>query len=251
MIKIKKAILEFLINLVGKERIIFYLNTNSIKEKKEFYGQEGEDVIINRIMSNTDGFFVDVGAYHPVHFSTTKYFYDKGWKGMNIEPNPKALPVFEKHRPKDINLNLGVSLQNASLTYYTFAEPAYNTFSENQALERERAGISVKEEIAVETKTLEKIFDDHLPENQTISFLTIDAMGFDLNVIKSNNWNKYRPEIVIIHNDGGALSRIDIESVQRSEIYSIMKASNYYFFAKTLYSAFYIEQSFYQKRFNN
>jgi|SRR3954471_17403527 len=250
--KIKKRLINFIIKCIGKNRLVFYLDNNYYtKSEREFYAQEGEDVIINRIINaSTGGFYVDVGAYHPINFSTTKYFYDRGWRGINIEPNPSVVAAFEKIRPTDKNLNLGVSSQQSALTYYIFEEPAYNTFSEDQALERKKAGIFVKKELLVETKTLENIFDEYLPENQKISFLTVDAMGFDLKVIKSNNWQKYRPQIVIIHNDGGELSKIDIEAVQKSEIYSIMKANNYYFFAKTVYSAFYIEHDFYQNRFN-
>jgi len=254
MKKIKQYLMKILFKIIGEERIIFHLGDayKHNSDIKEFYGQEGEDIILNRILNQyTNGFYIDVGAYHPSRYSRTKHFYDKGWKGINIDPNPEAIVLFKNVRKNDINLNCGIADEKASLTYYTFEEPAYNTFSGEQASGREKIGIFIKNKISIETTTLESVMDQYLTKGQKINFLTISAMGFDLKVIKSNNWDKYRPDIVVVHNDGGSLSKIEIESVQQSEIYLTMQKNNYHFFAKTMYSAFYIERSFYRERFKN
>ena len=60
------------------------------------YSQEGEDMILRRFLAGQkDGFYVDVGAHHPVRFSNTYYFYKQGWAGINIEPNPDSLAAFK------------------------------------------------------------------------------------------------------------------------------------------------------------
>ena len=93
------------------------------------YSQEGEDMILRRIFEGQEnGFYIDVGAHHPRRFSNTYYFYKQGWRGINIEPNPDALKAFNSDRPKDINLQLGVSDAASILKYYYFDEPALNTF---------------------------------------------------------------------------------------------------------------------------
>jgi FkbM family methyltransferase len=69
------------------------------------YAQEGEDVLLDRLLAKqTDGFYVDVGAHHPKRFSNTHYFYMRGWSGINIEPNPVVVGSFRQMRRRDINL---------------------------------------------------------------------------------------------------------------------------------------------------
>src|SRR3989344_293995 len=68
------------------------------------YSQQGEDLIIDKLLvGKKKGFYVDVGAHDPVRFSNTKRFYDKGWSGINIDPNPWLIKKFQKQRDRDIN----------------------------------------------------------------------------------------------------------------------------------------------------
>ena len=74
------------------------------------YSQEGEDMVLERIFAGKKGgFYVDVGAHHPRRFSNTYFFYRKGWKGINIEPNPEAIHAFQSDRKRDTNLQCGIS----------------------------------------------------------------------------------------------------------------------------------------------
>ncbi len=93
------------------------------------YSQEGEDMILQRILGDKKhGFYVDVGAHHPRRFSNTYLFYRRGWSGINIEPNPEAMNAFQVDRERDINLQFGIAEHAENLTYYFFDEPALNTF---------------------------------------------------------------------------------------------------------------------------
>ena len=63
------------------------------------YSQEGEDMVLSRIFSDKNkGFYVDVGAHHPIRFSNTYKFYKLGWHGINIEPNPDSFNLFTMYR---------------------------------------------------------------------------------------------------------------------------------------------------------
>ena len=74
------------------------------------YAQNREDVYINWLLSGKNkGFYVDVGANDPVHDSVTKFFYDRGWSGINIEPINEHYKNLTKERPRDINLQIGVA----------------------------------------------------------------------------------------------------------------------------------------------
>ena len=164
------------------------------------WSQEGEDMVMRRIFEGkTKGFYIDVGAHHPKRFSNTYYFYRLGWSGINIDAMPGAMQLFEKWRPRDINLEMGVGLASGTLDYYVFNEPALNGFSAKLSRERNEASNSyyVKEVIKVEVSPLERILDNYLQEKE-IDFLSVDVEGLDLEVLKSNDWLRYRPRFVLV-----------------------------------------------------
>ena len=51
------------------------------------YAQNFEDVILWRALHDvTPGFYIDIGANSPTIDSVTKAFYERGWRGINVEP---------------------------------------------------------------------------------------------------------------------------------------------------------------------
>lgn len=202
------------------------------------YSQEGEDVILRRIFSNqTSGFYIDVGAHHPRRLSNTYYFYKLGWSGINIEPNPDAISIFQKERPKDLNLQLGVAAEADKLKYYHFNDPALNTFDFKLSKRRLKTSpflITKIEEINVEK--LENILDKYLPKKKVIDFLSIDVEGFDLEVLQSNNWVKYRPKYVLVEE-----LNFRFREINKSQINIFMKNKNYELFAKTYNTLFFLD----------
>jgi len=95
------------------------------------WSQEGEDLILSRYFENlkANGFYVDVGAHHHLRFSNTYKFYKQGWYGINIDAMPGSMDLFNRLRPRDINLEKSVSDSKQIMTYYAFNEPALNGFS--------------------------------------------------------------------------------------------------------------------------
>src|SRR5713101_373530 len=70
------------------------------------YAQNFEDVMLHRALADVEhGFYVDVGAGDPVIDSVTKAFYDRGWHGINIEPDRGYFAKLKAPRPRDVNLN--------------------------------------------------------------------------------------------------------------------------------------------------
>lgn len=163
------------------------------------YSQNGEDLILNRFLDNKkEGFFVDVGAHHPIRFSNTFLFYKKGWSGINIDAMPGSMAAFNKIRPKDINVEKGIALKNDKLTFYQFNESALNTFSKEEAFSKNKDDYKIIQRNLIEVDTLENILDKYMPINTKIDFLNIDAEGKDEEVLISNNWVKYKPSYILI-----------------------------------------------------
>ena len=214
------------------------------------YAQEGEDILLKRIFEyrniNNGGFYVDVGAHHPQRFSNTYFFYKRGWKGINIDATPFSMKLFNELRERDINLEFAVSDKQETLTYYMFNEPALNSFDKELSLKRNLLEhYSILETKNINTITLENILDKYLPKNQDIDFLSIDVEGFDFQVLKSNNWEKYKPKVVLIE-----ILAKDIENMLNSEVYIYMKKLNYIYYAKSVHTHFFIKEDFFNFRFS-
>lgn len=198
--------LKTLIPNSGKDfvrRQIMMLNTKIFNSNNITFSQTGEDVILrNYFKGKENGFYVDIGAFHPVIVSNTNFFYTyKNWRGLNVDACPGSMELFKKLRPRDINLEIAVSENDDFQTYYFIDKTStMNTFSKNFLIENNLLN-KVTKEIKIKTQTLENLLENNLPKSTQIDFLTLDAEGYDLNILKSNNWNKYRPEIIIVETD--------------------------------------------------
>lgn len=200
------------------------------------YGQEGEDLILNEFLGDIEtGFFVDIGAYNPILFSNTYLFYLKGWRGINIDARPGSMVEFNQIRPEDSNLEIAIGEEEKTLTYYMFDEPALNGFSKSISEERNsNTPFQIIKTIQLPVKRLETILDQYMPNNTNISFMSIDVEGLDLEVLKSNNWDKYRPEMILAETSVIA-DGIDF----KSPIHNFLESKGYYFVAKTYRTSFY------------
>jgi FkbM family methyltransferase len=203
------------------------------------WSQEGEDQILRRIFERQrDGFYVDIGAHHPKRFSNTYLFYKRGWRGINIDAMPGSMRVFKKTRPRDINLEIGIGEQHGKLDYFVFNEPALNGFSKDLSDERNKAGSAYRIEsvIKVDVRPLQQVLDNYLPEGQAIDFMSIDVEGLDFQVLKSNDWKKYRPTYVLVEILGSSLHKID-----QSDIGQFMREAGYVLYAKCRNTVFFKE----------
>lgn len=161
------------------------------------YSQHGEDLGIDRLLNfPTHGFYVDVGANDPDRFSNTRRFYDRGWCGINIEPDPVLYQRLVSRRPRDTNLNIGVSRSVSTLDFYHLFPNTLSTFSKPFAEEYQRLGYKLEYVSQVQTKPLSQVFWEH--SVSMIDFISIDTEGFDLQVLQSNDWDRYRPRALIV-----------------------------------------------------
>jgi FkbM family methyltransferase len=198
------------------------------------YSQEGEDLILRKVFGRrNNGFYIDIGAHHPKRFSNTYFFYKKGWNGINIEARPGSKTLFDKIRPSDINLEFAISSEPKELMYYMFNEPALNGFS-TQSVEnlKDHKEYKIIKEIKLSTQRLDTVLARHLTPTQNIDFMSIDVEGLDFDVLISNNWNLFRPSIILIEDPN-----YDFKS--GSEISTFLESYKYKLFAKTFNTSFY------------
>jgi FkbM family methyltransferase len=169
----------------------------ALYQKRISFAQNQEDILLDRVLNKPDGFYVDIGANDPEFHSVTKLMYDKGWSGINVEPNPVLHRRLCDQRPRDVNLNAGVSNADGTLTFYdvkaihgwsTF-EPA---FAENY---RKNHGLEVVER-PIPVRTLAAIFDEHV--DREVDFLKIDVEGFERQALEGADFDRWRPRIVLL-----------------------------------------------------
>ena len=162
------------------------------------YSQHSEDLILDLILSfKNKGFNVDVGANDPTLNSNTKRFYLKGWTGINVEPGLEPFKKLCEARPLDVNLNVGIAPEKGSMTFYQLSDDTtLSSLNKDTALKMAAIlGLTVSS-VKIPTCSLENVFDDYL-NGRHVDFLSVDAEGFDLNVLMSNNWEKHRPSLII------------------------------------------------------
>lgn len=209
--------------------------------RRKYFGQFGEDAVVQNIfrerawrqaslkgatkIQQHSGFYVDVGAFAPIQHSNTWWFYRRGWKGINIDATPSSMKIFRRVRPRDINLELAVSSHEGEITYYTWGIPnVMNTMSKECAEQVTRQGGQPPVELKIQARTLEHILDEHLPTGQAIDFFSVDVENHNLQVLRSNNWQKYRPHLVVVEADAGCET---FEAVAASELMAFMKSQRY------------------------
>lgn len=207
----------------------------------ESYSQEGEDLVLNRIFSDkTVGFYVDVGAHHPKRFSNTFFFYQRGWRGINIDAMPNSMAIFNQERPFDINLEIAIMGKRGLATYYQFNEPALNGFSEPISLGRDGLrDYKIINRTTILGMPLSDVLDKNMPPNTPIDFLTIDVEGLDFDVLKSNDWDRFRPKVILIE-----ILVSNLDSLLSDPISSYLLDMNYRLYAKTLNTVFFISNEF-------
>jgi FkbM family methyltransferase len=161
------------------------------------YAQNFEDVMLARVFAGRNtGFYVDVGAADPVNLSVTKWFYDLGWSGLNIEPNKQLFDRLTADRPRDINLNCGVG---AIVSEARFFEPdigelsSFDSRVQNAAVNKGMSGSTR----TVAVRPLTDLLNEHCP-NRAIDFLKIDVEGWEAEVLKGLDLKHHRPFVILV-----------------------------------------------------
>jgi FkbM family methyltransferase len=157
------------------------------------YAQNQEDVRLRRLFPDDYlGFYVDVGANDPLENSVTRYFYERGWCGINVEPVPLYFDRLCAERGRDVNLQVGLSDRSGEATLFECAG-GLSSFSRAHVT---RTGEEVLREHKVRLTTLAEVCERHA--RPTIDFVSIDVEGFEAQVLAGADLARWRPRVLVI-----------------------------------------------------
>ncbi|TAN34185.1 FkbM family methyltransferase [Patescibacteria group bacterium] len=163
-------------------------------KNKFSYSQLNEDNVIDWLTGYKEkGTYIDIGAYHPDKISNTKLFYERGWRGINIEPSPIGYKLFCEKRLEDINLNCAVG--EGEVEYFGDE----NESSGATCVKELAAARGITKSRKIKLKPLREIFAEN--NLRTVDFMTIDVENFEEAVLKSNDWSRYQAAVICL--EGG------------------------------------------------
>ena len=169
--------------------------TRLTRHARPHWSQFGEDLGVRHLLGGLeDGFFVDVGCFHPMRYSNTWMLYRRGWRGVNIDLDEIKVAAFDLVRPEDVNLVAAVSAQEGEIEYFR-----QGPFSLNNTLDAEFArstgGFTSS---CVRARTLTALLDETRFAGRPIDFLSVDAEGHDDAVLAGLDFERYRPGLIAV-----------------------------------------------------
>jgi len=190
--------------------------------RQTHYAQFGEDIILDELLNPKirDGFYVDVGCYHPKKHSNTHRLHQRGWSGINIDAEEDKIRLFNLCRPSDHNVVCPVSDVNETVTISRFSSFGLATTIDGKQVAN--ANEKILDERQAETKTLTQIIESSPFSGRQIDVLSIDAEGMDEQILKSVDFDRHEPKVILIEN-----YHRDIDKIIETESYKLLKSKDY------------------------
>ncbi|MBK7560883.1 MAG: FkbM family methyltransferase [Chitinophagaceae bacterium] len=204
------------------------------------YSQSGEDIIIsdlfNRLGINQPS-YLDIGANEPVSLSNTYRLYTRGSQGVCVEPNPVLYKKLIKTRKRDICINSGVAFdENKEAAYFMFPEKLHglNTFSKKEADFWEQTGNEqigkhqVTQVLKIELIDINELMEKYF--SPCPDLVSIDVEGLDFQIIKTINFDNYKPAVFCVETLGFGEENTEIKN---TEFIRYLESQGYFVYADT------------------
>jgi FkbM family methyltransferase len=220
-------------------RRLGYLLANRVRFRRpqKTYAQYGEDLLIASLMRwlrIERPTYLDIGAHHPTYLSNTYLLYKRGSRGVCIEPDPELFVRLARVRRKDKHLNVGIGFDDTRYAdFYVMSARGLNTFSAEEAQSHVAGGHSIERTIKVPLRQVNEVIQEHFEPWPNI--ISIDVEGLDGAILKSLDFNRFRPEAFCVE----TLCTTDLS--KRPEIMSLMLEKDYMIFADTFTNTIFVE----------
>lgn len=225
---------------LSQETIDHELNHHS----RRTYSIEGEDVLLEKIFYNVinrnpdyKGFYVDIGSFDAIDCSNTFRFYERGWTGVCVDPNPDCAERFWLLRPNDQFINAAVSSEPKELTYYHFKEdPKRNGFvGQKEIDEAIFYGASQPETRTIKTRSIAEILEG-VPK---VDILNIDVEGFELDILSAWDFDRCPVSLLAVEIHG----QHDLFDIYTSDVSSFLRKRGFVHMSRLWHTSIFIRLS--------
>ena len=192
------------------------------------FSQFGEDIIIWSLlqtcgMLDKKGFYVDVGALHPSYSSNTKMLNLMGWTGINIDANADSVAHFMRERPNDQNIVAAISDEPGEITFHIYDAGGLSTADPKMVDHHNRTNeYKIVRSIQLHTERLAAVLERTLPPDQKIDLMSVDVEGYDLKVLRSNDWHRFAPFFLLVEDH-----ELSLLEKPNTEIFEFLKPLGY------------------------
>jgi len=160
------------------------------------YAQNFEDVMLWRALTAVEnGFYIDVGAQDPVVDSVSLGFYEKGWRGVHVEPTAFYADKLRRARPDEPVIQAAIAETPGLLHFYEIADTGLSTGDAALALQHRRQGFAVRE-TEVPAMTLDALLDRFT--DRDVHWLKIDVEGLEAAVLAGWRRSPVRPWLLVV-----------------------------------------------------
>ncbi len=217
------------------------------------YSQSGEDIIISDLFHRLhipNPTYLDIGANEPISLNNTYRLYTRGSKGVCIEPNPALYKKLLEKRKRDTCINAGVAFDDKrEADFYIFPEQLHglNTFSKAEADFWEHTGNEEIGKHKPERITKMPLFDINDIMGKYFSphpnFISIDVEGLDLEIVKTINFSKFKPEVFCLETLGFIAGN---KETKKRDIIDHLKDKGYFVYADTYINTIFCRKEIYK-----
>jgi FkbM family methyltransferase len=162
------------------------------------HGQNREDVVLWRALSAVGvGRYVEVGGNDPVIYSITRSFYDRGWAGLVVEPEPQFAAQQRAQRPRDVLVEAAITSSEGPVVLQRFAGTGLSTLDASIGQGHEESGFE-RDELSVPGKRLDTVLAEHGFDRGDVHFLVVDVEGLEADVLSTVDLASWRPWILVV-----------------------------------------------------
>lgn len=186
------------------------------------YSQTGEDAVIRSLLDETTpGFYIDVGCHHPIRASNTLSLYLHGWRGLNIDANPRLVARFREVRRRDVAVCAAISDREQEQVFHVFDDELVSTLA-TEVLPEWQGKWTKQGERTVTTRRLDSVLDEQRLDGTEIGLLSVDVEGHDLNVLRSIDLDRYRPKLIVVE-----MHHLDLHRVREHPVTRHLEAQQF------------------------
>jgi len=210
---------------------------------KRSYSQLGEDLITDFIFKNLKiekPTYIDIGANDPIKLNNTYFLYKKGSRGICVEPDPELFKKIKEKRKKDICINIGIGIkENKKADYYMMSSKVLSTFSKEEAENLiSTTNQKIEKILQIPLLPLDKVVRENF-NNETPNFMSLDTEGFDFEILKSIDFERFRPEVICVE----TLTYTEDKTERKeTEVIDFMLQEGYYVHADTYINTIFVDR---------